>query len=310
VPFKDVVAAHGHRRLAALLARSVRRDALPPSLIFSGSAGSGMRDMATALAQSLNCLSPVDRDDDKDEGAGRDACGVCTACSRIARGVHPDVVAVVPDDKGRVNVEHIRDVIDRVGFRPFEGRRRVVIIDEADTMLAPAQSALLKVLEEPPPSSVFVLVATRPDMLLPTVHSRCPRLRFEAVGTGTVDADVRDAACSVLMHVSATDEPGRRIEAARDLLPSKPATGRLEREHVASHLRAMASILRDVEILATRANAAAIANVEIRPVLDRLMKSFGGDRGIRAFAAVDRALEALDRNAGVKIVADWLVLQL
>jgi hypothetical protein len=65
-----------------------------------------------------------------------------------------------------------------------------------------------------------------------------------------------------------------------------------------------------VEILATRANAAAIANVEIRPVLDRLMKSFGGDRGIRAFAAVDRALEALDRNAGVKIVADWLVLQL
>ena len=135
------MAAHGHRRLAGLLARSVRRDALPPSLIFSGPAGAGMREMATALAQAFNCLSPVDA------GEGRDACGVCAACSRIARGVHPDVVAVVPDDKGRVNVEHIRDVIDRVGFRPFEGRRRVVIIDEADTMLAPAQSALLKVLE-------------------------------------------------------------------------------------------------------------------------------------------------------------------
>lgn len=308
MPFKDVVASHGHRRLASLLARSVRRDALPPSLIFSGTAGSGMRDMATALAQALNCLSPVGV---VDEGDSRDACGVCAACRRIARGVHPDVVAVVPDDdKGRINIDQIRDVIDRVGFRPFEGRRRVVIIDEAETMLAPAQSALLKVLEEPPSSSVFVLITTRPDMLLPTVHSRCPRLRFESAGTETVDPDVRDAACGVLMHASATDDPGRRIEAARDLLPSKPATGRVEREHVATHLRAMASVLRDVELLATRANDAAIANVEVRPVLDRLAKSFGGDRGLRAFAAVDRALEALDRNAGVKIVADWLVLQL
>jgi len=298
------MAAHSHRRLAELLARSVRRDALPPSLIFSGPTGPAMREMATALAQALNCLSPVD------SGDARDACGVCTACSRIARGVHPDVVAVVPDDKGRVNVEHIRDVIDRVGYRPFEGRRRVVVIDEADTMLAPAQSALLKVLEEPPPSSVFVLVTSRPDLLLPTVHSRCPRLRFETMGTGSVDADVREAACSVLMHVSATDDPGRRIEAARELLPTRPGIGRVEREHVASHLRAMASLLRDVELLASRASAEMIANADVRPILDRLTKSFGGGRGIRAFAAVDRALEALDRNAGVKIVADWLVLQL
>jgi DNA polymerase III delta subunit-like protein len=304
VPFKDVVAAHGHRRLAELLARSVRRNALPPSLIFSGPPGGAMREMATALAQALNCLAPVD------VGESRDACGVCGACSRIARGVHPDVVSVVPDDKGRVNVEHIRDVIDRVGFRPFEGRRRVVIIDEAETMLAPAQSALLKVLEEPPPSSVFVLVTSRPDLLLPTVHSRCPRLRFETTGTGTVDADVREAACSVLMHVSATDDPARRIEAARDLLPTRPGVGRVEREHVATHLRAMASVLRDVELLASRGDSRKLANAEVRPILDRLTKPFGGDRGIRAFAAVDRALEALDRNAGVKIVADWLVLQL
>ncbi len=79
---------------------------------------------------------------------------------------------------------------------------------------------------------------------------------------------------------------------------------------MASHLRAMASLLRDVELLASRASAEMIANADVRPILDRLTKSFGGGRGIRAFAAVDRALEALDRNAGVKIVADWLVLQL
>src|SRR5437763_8920056 len=135
MPFRDIVSGRGHRTLAALLARSVARDTLPPSLIFSGSGGPDMRETAIATAQAINCLTPIGNDE------GRDACGTCAACTRIARGVHPDVFVIVPDDKGRVNIEQIRDVIDRSGYRPFEGRRRVVIIDEADTMLAPAQSA-------------------------------------------------------------------------------------------------------------------------------------------------------------------------
>ena len=73
-----------------------------------------------------------------------------------------------------------------------------MIVDEADMMAAPAQSALLKTLEEPPSSSVFVLVTSRPDMLLPTVQSRCPRLRFQASGHEAIDADARDVAQQVL----------------------------------------------------------------------------------------------------------------
>src|SRR5580765_1169918 len=308
MPFRDVVAEHGHRRLAGLLARSVGRDALPPSLIFSGPAASGTRDMATALGQALNCLSPTTFGEAGP--AARDACGTCTACTRIARGVYPDVLVVAPGDNGSIRIDQIRDVIDRAAFRPFEGRRRVVIVDEADLMAAPAQSALLKTLEEPPPSSVFVLVTSRPDMLLPTVQSRCPRLRFPAGGNDAVDADAREVAQQVLPGAAATDDPAVRIEGARDLLVKTGAGGRGDREQLASHLQAMASLLRDVEVLSTRANPEAIVNADVRPSLDRLVKSFGGDRGLRAFAAVDRALEALESNAGVKIVADWLVLQL
>lgn len=303
MPIRDAVAGRGHRRLAALLARSIARDRLPPSLIFSGPAGSDMRDAAVAAAQAVNCLTPVITGEEKD------ACGTCAACTRIARGVHPDVLCVVPDEKGRVNIEQVRDVIDRAGFRPFEGRRRVVIIDEADTMLAPAQSALLKVLEEPPAASMFILVTSRPDMLLPTVQSRCPRLRFQSNEAEAVDSDVRDAAHDVLLEVATTHDAARRLEAAKDLLP-KSGAGKVERDHVALRLRAMASLLRDVEVLATRADAGALANADIRPELDRLTKSFGGDRAVRAFGAVDTALSALDRNASAKIVADWLVLQL
>ena len=304
MPFRDVVAAHGHRKLAALLARSVARDRLPPSMIFAGPAGVGKREMAIAVAQALNCLTLTGDADT------RDACGTCAACTRIARAMHPDVIVVAPGDNGHVVIDQLRDVIDRVAFRPFEGRRRVVIIDEADSMLGPAQSSLLKVLEEPPSTSVFILVTARPDLLMPTVQSRCPRLRFQSAEQPEIDTAARDIAHEVLAKAAATDEPGRRIDAARDLLAKTGGGGRSDREQVASHLRAMATLLRDVELLATRANAAGLANADVRPDLDRLTKTFGGDRGMRAFAAVDRALTALDRNASAKIVADWLVLQL
>jgi DNA polymerase-3 subunit delta' len=314
MPFGDVVSRWGQRRLAALLARSVARDALPPSLIFSGPAGAGMRDMAVAVAQSLNCLTPITASGEAEGQGGTDrtidACGTCTACTRIARGVHPDVLIVSPGDSGSIKVDQIRDVVDRAGFRPFEGRRRVVIVDDADAMAGGAQNALLKTLEEPPPSSIFILVTTRPDVLLPTVQSRCPRLRFQASEADPIDEEAREIARDVLAQAAATDDAGRRIEAAKDLLAKTGAGGRSDREQLASHLHAMAALLRDVEVLSTGTSPEVLANADVRPDLDRLAKTFGGDRGVRAFTAVDTALTALDRNAGVKVVADWLVLNL
>src|SRR3954470_8790111 len=273
-----------------------------------------------------------------------DACGVCAACTRIARGVHPDVLFVAPGDNGSIKIDQVRDVVDRAQYRPFEGRRRVVVIDEADALVPSAQNALLKTLEEPTPSSVFILVTSRPDMLLPTVLSRCPQLRFRPLSSAdiatalmardrseaearavaaTADGSLgqalktsagdlvesRDIAQRVLTQVAAQNDPARRIETARELL-TKPAAGASERDQLATHLRAMAVLLRDVAAVATGADERTLANADVRPALERLTNTFHGARGTRAFAAVDRALFALQRNAGVKLVADWLVLQL
>ena len=331
--FRDVV---GHRRLVDLLSRAVARDSLPPSLILAGPSGVGKKRAAVAVAQALNCLSPR-------SGKDFDSCGTCPACTRIARGVHPDVLIVEPGDSGSIKVDQVRDVVDRANYRPFDGKRRVVIIDDADALVPSAQNALLKTLEEPPASSVFMLVTSRPDLLLPTVVSRCPRLRFRALDDADVVAvlksmgksetearaaavsadgsisraldastgelvEARDVARRVLKQAAATADPRQRLEGSKDLLENTGKGSAEDRSQVAAHLRAMASLVRDVELLSTRADV-ALANEDVRSEIERL-SAFRGDRGIRAFTTIDQALEAIAGNAGVKVVADWVMVNL
>jgi DNA polymerase-3 subunit delta' len=305
MPFRDI---KGHRRLIDLLTRSIARDTLSPSLIFAGPAESDPRAAAIAVAQALNCVRLTPNLESRIPS--QDACGTCTACVRIARGVHPDVLVVEPGDSGTIKIEQVREIVERAAYRPFEGKRRVVIVTDADALVPQAQNALLKTLEEPPSSSIFILVTSRPDMLLETVRSRCIRLQFADSGTPAIEAEAREIAQHVLAQAARDDDPARRLEGARDLLANTGAGGAGDREELASHLRAMGSLLRDVEVLATRADERALANPDVRPALEQLAKAYGGERGVRAFTAIDRALMALDRNAGVKVVADWVVLQL
>jgi DNA polymerase-3 subunit delta' len=330
MPFRDVV---GHRHLLDLVAAAAARASLPPSLIFAGPEGVGKRAAALALAQFVNCPTPQ----------GSDACGACASCTRIARLVHADVLVVEPGDTGVIKVDQVRDVVERTGYRPFEGRRRVVIIDDADAMLSEAQNALLKTLEEPPASSMFVLVTSRPDELLPTVRSRCQRLRFGRLtasdvatvlmrvhGYSAADAhaaasaadgslglalesgsdalvEAREAAAEVLRHVAGAADPRRRLDSGRML------AGSGDRDELRRRLRALASMVRDLAVigaLSAEADDASLANADLREMLGRLARSFERERVSRAFAAIDRALEAIDRNASPKIVADWLAFQL
>ena len=330
MPFRDVV---GHRHLLDLVAGAVARGSLPPSLIFAGPRGVGKRTAALALAQLVNCPAPV---------PGPDACGTCASCTRIGRLVHADVLCVEPGDTGVIKVDQIRDAVERTAYRPFEGRRRVVIIDEADAMLSEAQNALLKTLEEPPSTSMFVLVTCSPDELLPTVRSRCQRLRFGRLPAGDIAAELmrsheyssadayaaasaadgslglaldggstalveaREAAQEVLQHVASTSDPRRRLDSARVL------AGGGDRDDLRRRLRALASMLRDLGVIGAAGTAGErfLANADMQEPLQRLSRSFDRDRLSGAFAAIDRALEAIDRNASPKIVADWLAFQL
>ena len=114
----------------------------------------------------------------------------------------------------------------------------------------------------------------------------------------------------MLTHAARTNDARQRLEASKDLLENTGGSHSAaeDREQVATHLRAMASFVRDVELLSTSAET-LLANPDVRTVIDRL-SAYQGERGLRAFTAIDQALVALDRNAGVKVVADWVMLQI
>ena len=331
VPFRDIA---GHEQLKLLIARAALRGTLPSSLIFAGPSGVGKQLTALALAQLVNCLSP----------AAEDACGQCASCRRIARGVHADVMRIEPGETGAIKIEQIRDAVERAAYRPFEGRRRVVIIDQADAIVPQAQDALLKTLEEPPNGTTFVLVTASPELLLPTIRSRCQRLRFGRLSPADVahilvrahgfsdaeaqsaaaksdgslgdaleaDSDefleARAAALQLLQAVAGSPPPARRIASAGGL----PGAGRgkADRDALAQSLRVLATILRDLGVLGSRGDDRALSNPDLRGKLEPLLRGFDYDRILRAYAAVDRALDALARNASPKIVADWLAFQL
>jgi DNA polymerase-3 subunit delta' len=337
MPFETVV---GHRRMVTLLSRAIARGTLPPALLLAGPAGIGKKRVALAVAEAINCTAPR-----VTEGLERDACGTCASCKRIARGAHPDVVQIAPGDSGSIKIEPVRAVIDQSTYRPFEGRRRVVIIDEADAMMEGGQNALLKTLEEPPAASVFLLVSSLPDALLPTVRSRCPRLRFGPLTPAEVAAvlvrdheysetearaaavdadgsvgralssesadlvDARETATRVLHNAARAADPATRVGTAQDLA-SKKGSPMNERDQLAACLRIMASVLRDLGLMASQADGAVIANADLRSDLETLSRSYDAKRTVRAYTAVDEALAALERNANAKVVADWLVLQL
>lgn len=326
----------GHTPLRRILARAVVRRSVPPSLLFSGPRGVGKCSIALALAQLANCLDVTDDD----------ACGECTACRRIARGLHPDVLVLEPGDTGTIKIESVRDAIERVAFRPFEGRTRFVIVDEADALVWDAQSALLKTLEEPPSTSVFVLVSARPDALLPTVRSRCPQFRFGPLTADEVanvliathgysETDARSVAAT------AGGSLGRALEAASDAFrdarqaahqflevaargagPRPLLAGAAEfakipkaasggpREMMALRLRAMASLVRDLEVVAIGADDGRVVNRDLLEGLRPMTRSLDRQRLLDTFAAVMRSLGAIERNASPKIVADWLAFQI
>jgi len=297
----------GHQRLRDLLSRAVAQRRLPPAMLFSGPSGVGKKTLALAVGRALLC-----------EARAEDACDACSACRRVARGLHPDVVLVEPDGLS-IKIEQVRDVVREIAGRPFEGRARAFVLDEAHLVTEQAQNALLKSLEEPAPTSHVFLVTASPQALLPTIRSRCQVLRFSPLPQSLLEAHLRDSAGlppeearlraalsggSLGVALAFESEAWRALrEELLGLLETLGRGGPLGRMDAAERLAemddpvlaltALRSLLRDVAAL--RAGGQVLLNADVSGRLESLGR---GPLGERAGAMARAAGETRDAIEG------------
>jgi DNA polymerase-3 subunit delta' len=194
----------GNRDTVDRLRNDVVRGHVRHAYLFGGPDGIGKTTLAEFFCQALFCQSPPE------PGVG---CGTCLACRKIARAVHPDVQtfslerqAAAGGQKGTKNtsltIETVRELCATAALRPMEGRWRVILVEDAETLQGIAQEALLKNLEEPPAFMVMILLANDAELLLPTIRSRCQLLELRPVPA----AEIRAGLESIGVKSDAVDE--------------------------------------------------------------------------------------------------------
>jgi DNA polymerase-3 subunit delta' len=300
----------GNERVKTTLKAALAEQRLAHGLIFSGPDGVGKRQFALTLAKAVNC-----------EVGQNDSCDQCAVCHKIAAGDHLDVKFVGPDG-AFIKAGQIRQLVDEANYRPFESRKRVFIIDPADAMNETAANALLKTLEEPPETSLLVLITDRLQSLLPTIRSRCQIHAFTPLKTEDVEAflrrfdsrrdeDIRltarlSAGCigrALEIDLSAYHEQrketiellkllGTSSNRARLIRAAEYLGKKLSREEFEKRLDILNLLLRDVFRLVVEGPAADVINIDIVPTLQQLAKEWSLTR----IEHLTTQLETLRRN--------------
>ena len=166
--FEDII---GYDNVKEQLLDAIQFNKVSHAYIFNGPKGSGKKLLAKAFALALEC-----------EDNGRDACMVCHSCKQALNGNHPDIIWVKHEKSSSIGVDDVRSRLNGdVAIKPYSGKYKVYIIDEANLMTAQAQNAILKTIEEPPEYAVIILLTQNADMMLPTILSRCVRIDLKPV---------------------------------------------------------------------------------------------------------------------------------
>ena len=334
----------GNTRVKEALKRMLTSGRLPGALLFAGEEGVGKKRFALEVARALNCRTPKDRE----------ACGVCSSCVRIAKlncpereddddwtqiiwTNHPDVGLVIAP-KRVLRVEQMRQIEKEANFRPFEGKARVFLIDEADKLNDASANALLKVLEEPPRTSHLILITARPAMLLPTILSRCQMIRFAPLTPAEIESHLlanklADSKTAKLRARAAGGSIGRAL--ANDLVTftsqRKAMLGVLNalvmtndraqllrsaeqlneaqyKEEFEERLDVLETLIRDAWMLSLGVKPDLLVNADLLSDLEAVSKKLDTSRAGDWILQIEDMREALIVNINRKVTTDSLFL--
>jgi DNA polymerase-3 subunit delta' len=325
----------GHDDIVARFRTALSLGRLASTFLFVGPEGVGKRKFALALAQSFLC--------DRRDEAELNPCGECPACKQVLSGSHPDVDYVAkPEDKNTIPIElligdedhRMRDgLCYRVSLKPFSGKRKIAILDDADYLndsMKASANALLKTLEEPPPRSVLILLGVSEQRQLPTIRSRCQLVRFQPLA----NEDVRD----ILLEQGWSNDPAAAaraaelaegsVSAAIRLLDGELAEFRAELLYALSQKLQPSSLVKQLQAFADAAGKESAAKkARLRDAFNmshaffrRLMLAgsgaappfsameawpYGADAAMRAIELCLEASAAVEANASPANVLEW-----
>ena len=334
----------GNERVKTALKRMLVNDRLPGALLFTGEEGIGKKLFALEIARALNCRTPKDNE----------ACGVCSSCKRIWNlnypqredsddwlhiiwTDHPDVGLVVAP-KRVLRVEQMRQIEKEANFRPYEGKARVFLIDEADKLNDASANALLKVLEEPPKTSHLILITARPAMLLPTILSRCQMIRFspltpDEIETHLTKNKLADAKTARLRARAAGGSVGRALagdlvtftsqrkamlkvlnalavsEDRAQLLRSAEQLNEAQyKEEFEDRLDVLETLIRDAWMLSLGVDKSKLVNEDLSGELVEISKEMDASRAADWILQIEDLREQLIVNVNRKVTTDALFL--
>jgi DNA polymerase III delta' subunit len=314
--FNNIV---GNSRVKKILRLALQKNRLPNSLLFYGPKGVGKRSLALTLAEAVNC-----------ERRGADACGECPTCLAISGGRFPDVQEVKPSGQV-IRVDRVREMRQAAYMRPMVGRKRVFIISEADKMNDESFNTVLKILEEPPLFSHFILLTDNPYLILATIKSRCQVLQFVPIGREEIARTLlekgypEDRARIMSLFVRGNLEEALDLnwdevrEARREAWalflsiakPEKPALflrsygfvqRNLIREDLKKTLEIMASFCRDLVLMKEKGDLSLLLNPDYEEELRALENSCGLEKCWEFLRRVDGAVSGLDKNLNMSLI--------
>ncbi len=317
--------AIGQERAVSFLQRALGGQRFPHAWLFVGPRHVGKLTLALDLACALNC-----RGEEK-------PCGSCSACQRILAGNYPDVQLIERRDK-EIGIAQIRGLQQWVSLKPYEEGQRVFIINGAEYLSEEASNCFLKVLEEPPPATVFVLLAETSEALLPTIVSRCQRIELQPLSLSRVKEVLRekfgvDESQAELLGRLSRGCLGWAISALRDrrlleereawlreLLQAEEASlserfalsaklAELSRERVAELLRLWAGWWRDL-LLAKSGCGEFITNLDLKELLHQRARLYTLPEIGRTLDSLRRADWELEQNANPRLALEVLMLDL
>ncbi len=265
----------------------------PHALMLVGPPSAGKTTLALDIAAALLCAAPSPPDR---------PCRACRGCHLVEAGNHPDLHRVAPDGPGRqITIESVRRLLSELALLPAEGGSRVAVLEAAHRLTEDAQNAILKTLEEPPAGVAILLCADEEERLLPTIRSRCARLRLGPAPVREIEGllgglGLADAPAAARMARVAAGRPGLAVAYARapEAMTIRGEISRTLLDLLAERPARRLAIVRDLMTRAGGLAAALDSPGAVGPA-----SAGRGRRGARATAGVAEASPAQDTAAAM-----------